>query len=133
MVKMSGETILLYNVHDKKIQKKYQLLCLKLGLRVKSVPKEQWLEPVGALIGVKDILLTGTKYEGEGFEDPMMILKIYSNRKLEQFLDGARKEGIPKINYKAVLTEYNKEWDSLHLYEELKKEHEAMSVNRSQS
>jgi hypothetical protein len=57
----------------------------------------------------------------------MMILKIYSNQKLDQFLAGIRKEGIPKINYKAVLTEYNKEWDSIHLYEELKKEHEYMT------
>lgn len=127
MVKNRGEMVLLYNVEDKKIQKKYQMLCLKLGCRVKMVTREQYRESVGALAGAKDVPLKGISYEGEAFEEPMMVLKIYSNQKLDQFLSGIRKEGIPSIDLKAVLTEYNKGWDSFQLYEELKKEHEYMT------
>lgn len=127
MIKNRGEMVLLYNIEEKQLQKKYQMLCLKLGLRVKMVAKEQFKEPVGALAGAKDVPFKGITYEGEAFEEPMMILKLYSNQKLDQFLSGIRKEGIPKIDLKAMLTEYNKGWDSFQLYEELKKEHEYMT------
>jgi hypothetical protein len=131
MGRQSGEMVLLYNIEEKQIQKKYQMLCLRLGIRVKMVAKEQFLEPVGALSGAREVPLKNEVYEGEGFTDPMMVLKIYSNQKLDQLLTGIRKEGIPKIDYKAVLTEYNKEWNSLQLYEELKKEHEYMTGQRT--
>lgn len=62
--------------------------------------------------------------------EPMMVMKIYSEQKLNQFLSGVRKEGIPRIDLKAILTEYNKGWDSFQLYEEIKKEHEAMKAGK---
>lgn len=127
MLKNRGETVLLYNIKEKALQKKYQMVCLKLGIRVRAVTKEQLLEPVGVLAGDKTTPLTGKVYEGEGFLEPMMIMKGFSSQLLDQYLLALRKEKIPKVDLKAVLTEYNKGWDSLKLYEELKKEHETMS------
>lgn len=130
MEKNRGEMILLYNIEDKTLQKKYQILCLKMGFRVKLVKPSEYKEPIGALAGAKDIPLSGILYEGETFLEPMMVMKIYSQQKLNQFLSGVRKEGIPRIDLKAILTEYNKEWDSFQLYEEIKKEHEAMKAGK---
>ena len=38
-----------------------------------------------------------------------------------------RKQKIPKINLKAMLTEHNVKWDSMTLHDELAREHEAMN------
>lgn len=130
MEKNRGEMILLYNIEDKALQKKYQILCLKMGFRVKLVKPSEYKEPIGALAREKDIPLSGILYEGETFLEPMMVMKIYSQQKLNQFLSGVRKEGIPRIDLKAILTEYNKGWDSFQLYEEIKKEHEAMKAGK---
>lgn len=128
MAKFTGETVLLYNIGDRAVQKKYQMLCLRLGLRVKLVKRGQYREPVGTLAGAGDVAREESPAEGEAvLEEPMMVLRIFSDRKLDQFLSGMKKEGIPRVDYKAVLTEYNKTWDSFRLYEELKKEHEAMA------
>ncbi|MDO4555155.1 MAG: DUF3783 domain-containing protein [Lachnospiraceae bacterium] len=130
MRKNNGETVLLYNIVDKSLQKKYQIVCLKLGIRVKAVKKEQLKEPVGALAGAKEVALHGEIYEGEGFVEPMMVMKGFGSARLDEFLLALKKDKIPKIDLKAVLTEYNKEWDSFQLYEELKKEHAVMSQEK---
>ena len=53
----------------------------------------------------------------------------------ETMLDKAlflmRKEKV-QIGLKAVLTETNQEWNSLELYEEIKKEHEYMQKNAAE-
>ena len=38
-----------------------------------------------------------------------------------------RKQKIPKINLKAMLTEHNVKWDSVTLHDELAREHEAVN------
>ncbi len=48
-------------------------------------------------------------------------------QKLDQFLNAMRKQKIPKINLKAMLTEHNVKWDSMTLHDELAREHEAMN------
>ena len=51
----------------------------------------------------------------------------FTGQKLDQFLNAMRKQKIPKINLKAMLTEHNVKWDSVTLHDELAREHEAMN------
>ena len=56
-----------------------------------------------------------------------MVLKGFTDGQLNDMLRAFRRERLEKVNLKAVLTDTNREWNSLELYEELKREHEKMS------
>jgi len=65
--------------------------------------------------------------EKPSFNDPMLVFAGFTGQKLDQFLNAMRKQKIPKINLKAMLTEHNVKWDSMTLHDELAREHEAMN------
>jgi hypothetical protein len=123
-MKQSG-VVYFYNLNSAK-GRQIKMLCLKMGLKIRVVDKMQFAEPVGAVAGVRGFELTGEPYEGEGFEDEMLLMKDFTNAALDQFLNGFRRMKIEKVALKAVLTEENCKWNSLQLHEELVKEHEAM-------
>ena len=60
--------------------------------------------------------------------EEMMVLKQFSNRRLDELLLNLRKAGVPRIALKAVLTEHNCGWTFYALYHELREEHEKMSA-----
>ena len=62
----------------------------------------------------------------------MMVMCGFTGELLDILLFQMRKQGVGKIPLKAVLTDFNQHWNSLMLYEELKKEHEAMTERRRQ-
>ena len=63
----------------------------------------------------------------EDFSDEMAIMAGFTSAQIDAFIYALRKKGVGRIDYKAVLTPYNMKWDSVQLYEEIKKEHEAMT------
>ena len=63
----------------------------------------------------------------EDFSDEMAIMAGFSSAQIDAFIYALRKKGVGRIDYKAVLTPYNMKWDSVQLYEEIKKEHETMT------
>ena len=58
----------------------------------------------------------------------MAVLAGLTSSQVDSFIRTLRKKGVGRIDYKAVLTSVNKDWDSVHLYHEIKKEHEAMTA-----
>ena len=56
----------------------------------------------------------------------VMVLKQFSDRRLDELLMNLRRAKVPRIRLKAVLTEHNSHWSFYQLYEELWKEHQAM-------
>ena len=56
----------------------------------------------------------------------MMVFAGISNQRLDQILSMMRKNGVKRVDYKAILTETNKTWTVLRLYEEISKEHAQM-------
>ncbi len=105
------------------------MLCAQQGIRVCGVSPEQYGIPLGILAG-------GTKEQQEeyraqcpapeAFEEEMMVFAFLSDKKLNQFLQAMRKNKLPRIPLKAVLTEHNAVWDSAALCRELRREEEAM-------
>ncbi len=51
-----------------------------------------------------------------------------TSAQVDAFIRALRRNGVGRIDYKAVLTPYNKNWDSVRLYREIRREHESMSA-----
>lgn len=125
-MKKGNQLVLLYEIEGKQREQTLKLICVKLGIRIKVVPKEDYLETIGYIAKIKGCTSVETVYEGEKLGEEMMVLVGFSSAKIDELLLEIRKAQIGKIQLKAVLTEYNKDWNSIQLHEELKKEHEAM-------
>lgn len=124
------ELVLLYEIGDKERERKLKLILIKLGIRIKLVKKEEYLEPLSYLAKLKGSELRKEEYEGEPLGDEMMVLIGFSGGRIDALLSEIRKARLNRVDLKAVLTDYNKEWNSLELYKELKEEHEAMAKMR---
>lgn len=121
------ETVLLYRFTDEERLSKVKKALLPLGMRLKAVKKEEYLQPIGYLAGVKEIGPSEAEYSGGDFEQEMMVMAGLSSARVDAVLLALRKSGAGRINYKAVLTPTNQHWDSVKLYGEISREHEAMS------
>lgn len=124
MVSKTNGMVLFYNLDGEK-GRSIRMLCLRMGLKIKNVEKDQYLEPIGALAGVPGFACTGAACT-ETFEDEMLVMKGFTNQMLNQFLTGFQKMKIEKVQLKAILTEMNCAWSSLELHAELIREREAM-------
>lgn len=127
------ETILLYNFTDKERVRRVQQALLPLGFRLRAVDKKDYLKPIGVLAGVKGMEAEASEYDGPELEQEMTVMAGLSSIQIDAFIKNLRKIGVGKIDYKAVLTEENRNWDSLTLYQELQKEHEKMNQKTGES
>ena len=99
-------------------------------IRVRIVEPEQYLQSIGFLAGNKAFAESPEAYDGAGFDEPMMVMAGFSERKLDLFLTEMRRKKVPPIALKAIVTTQNQAWNSLQLYRELKEEHEKMKSYR---
>lgn len=84
MIKMGGETVLLYNLNNEK-GRKIRFLLVRMGMRIRVVEKEDYGKPIGLLAGMKDVTLEDENAPVEDFEDEMMILRGFSDKRLDMF------------------------------------------------
>lgn len=119
-------TILMFNITDKTRYDGVIKAALPLRVKIKKVDREEYLQPIGYLVGNKDIDPTLEKYEGPELGDEMLLFSDLAGNKLNQLLISLKKSAV-RINLKAVLTESNQKWNTIQLYEELTKEHEALN------
>ena len=93
MIKTGGETVLLYNLNNEK-GRKIRFLLVRLGMRIRVVEKEDYGKPLGVLAGMKDVTLEDENAPVEDFQDEMLVLRGFTDKRLDAFLKGMRKEGI---------------------------------------
>lgn len=117
---MNKPMVLCYNLQGPRAQLVSQL-AKNAGIEPFLVPKEAYAQLIGALCGV--LTPTEEAYEGEGFNEEMMLMAHLKKGMLTRFLDGFRDIGIPSIPLKAMLTNNNSQWDSIKLHSELMEEH----------
>lgn len=122
--------ILTYQL-SKEITKKLEELGVQFQIRLKNVPKAFYLEPLGFLAGIPGKKKLGIRYDGEELSEEMLVFSGFNGEELDLFLTEYRKSGLPKIELKAVITEYNITWDSLSLAKELKKERQELSEKKN--
>ncbi len=120
------ETVLLINFQDEKQLRDLKMILFTLKIRMKLVEKKDYLQQLGYLAGIKEMEAVETIYKGEDLEKEMMVFAGIPNQKLDQILFMMRKNGMKRVDYKAILTETNKSWTVPMLYEEISKEHEQM-------
>ena len=121
------ETVLYYNPGRPETMKHVAMMksvLVRMGIRIRNIGPDQVMETVGYLAGMEGFQPRDTDGSADKSlpEIPveMMVLKQFSNRRLDELL------------MKAVLTEHNSAWTFYHLYEELKEEHEAMAAGNGQ-
>ena len=119
--------ILLYHLPEGERLAKIKRALFPLGMRLRAVKKEEYLEPVGYLAGVKELMPCGEVYTGDDFEKEMMVMAGLTSKQVDTVILALRKTGAGRIDYKAVLTPTNQSWNALTLYGELAKEHAKMN------
>ena len=120
---MNHPMVLLYNLDDPK-GAKIRRMALPLGLRTRLVAPEQYGLTLAALTEGEE---PESPWAGEGFEEEMLLLVNCPGPLLDRFLQGFRRNKIPPVALKAVLTPTNRDWTSLRLREELSKEWAAIA------
>jgi len=124
------ETLLVYNMQNTSKGKLLKLICMQLGIRVRVVEKEEFLQPIGYLAGLKGVEPSEERFDGEGFDDEMLILSGFTSNRMDLLFGMFRRQKMERIALKAVVTEHNWSWDSIRLHDELRQEHAYMQQNR---
>ena len=125
---MRSGTVLMYNCSGPEYSKLRQIFAM-LRLRMRPVEPERYHVPLGQLAEGKGESGEPTQAIGES----MLVFCGLGQALLNQVLEVIRLAQLPPIPLKAVLTESNKEWDTVQLYEELKKEREAIAASEKAS
>lgn len=147
------EMVLYYNPNQSPYAAKLKGVLVRMGIRIKNITPEQTGELVGMLAGMpgfaegeelwkQAIAQKESKElaENEGDQntadqssipqipEEILVMKNFTGRRIDELLLNLRKAGVPKIALKAVVTEQNSHWTFYQLYEEIKKEHLAMTT-----
>lgn len=122
------ETVLLYNFDGDRLPKVKRAL-LPLKFFIKTVSKEDFSQPIGVLAGIKGIEPVEGKYDGDGFDDEMIVMGGFTSAKIDALVRALNKNGIGKIDLKAVITPTNVNWNSVELYKAVKADHDEMNKN----
>lgn len=120
------------------MEKKAQILCYhlpwdertrklrrylnKAHIQLRMVEPAEFLHPLGFLFEIPGFGPSPQFNLGQNFSEEMLVMKDFSNEQLDAFLAFFREEGLAPVTLKAILTPVNQHWNSLRLYEELKKE-----------
>ncbi|OUO38616.1 DUF3783 domain-containing protein [Flavonifractor sp. An306] len=119
---MNHPMVLLYNLNNEK-GGKIRRMCLPLGLRSRLVEPAEYGLTLSQLVEGQT---PETPWAGECFSEELLLLVNCPGPLLDRFLQGFRRNKIPPVGLKAVLTPTNSGWTSLELREELAKEREAI-------
>lgn len=127
-------SVLLYNFTDKARIDKVKFIFVLMGIRIKTVEKEDYRKPIGVLAGVPGMAEEAENRERiekaendrqakrELFSDEMLVICHLTDAQMDRMLSYFRKEGI-QIPLKAALTPVNQHWNSLELHAEIMREH----------
>ncbi|WP_367566364.1 DUF3783 domain-containing protein [Lacrimispora sp.] len=129
----AGKEMVLYYQPESDRQKgngtkaaKLKSVLVRMGVRIKNISQEQMGQTVGFLAGLEGF----EEKEAEAcppVEEELLVMRNFSNSRLDELLMNLRRAGVEKIALKAVLTDTNCKWKLYDLYQELVKEHEVMS------
>ena len=119
------ELAMFYNFSDERFRKaKFALMPLKI--QVKKVEKEDFNQPIGFLAGIKGVEPAAEKFDGNSFDEEMIVMHNFTNKTIDSLIKALNKCGVGRVPLKAVITPTSKDWDSLTLIKALKADHEEM-------
>ncbi len=115
------EIILLYNILDDGRNNKIKKALRNKNIVLRKVSKNDYKMPIFQLLTGMSTT-SETCYRGEELSDEMIVFAI-RRENLDSVLAALKDEGI-YVPYKAVVTEKNGWWNSIQLFNELRREHE---------
>ena len=130
------ELVLYYSTGDPRMKKQEMMMksvLVRMGVKIRNVAPDQVMESVGYLAGVPGFEKREVLQQPEAEEkmpqitEQMLVMKDFTNRRIDALLLNLRKAKVPKINLKAIVTEQNAGWSFYHLYEEIGEEHRKMN------
>lgn len=122
---VSRETVLYYDPAGGERAAALKAILVQMGARIKNVPPEAVGQTVGCLLGRKGYDARENP-EAPALAEPVLVLDGFTDKRLEILLREMKKHGV-SIAYKAIVTETNIGWLFHQLYDELAREHEAVS------
>ena len=120
---MKPPVLLTYNLHGERAAK-IRMAAMRFRVRLRAVEKREYARPLGELVESGP----DGDWNGEAFDEEMLVMAHFPNPLLQAFLQGMRRAGVRPVALKAVLTPTNAAWDSNALHAELCKEREAISA-----
>ena len=105
---------------------KLKAVLVRMGIRIKNITPDQVNQTVGYLAGFNGFE-ESEQEDCPSVEEEILVMKNFSNQRIDELLLNLRRAGVPKILLKAVITDTNCKWKFYDLYLELKKEHDTMS------
>ena len=119
---MKQPVLLTYNLRGERATKT-RMVAMRFRVRLREVERREYARPLGELVE------SGPEgdWEGEAFDEEMLVMAHFPPALMQAFLQGLRRAGVRPGGLKAMLTPTNAQWDSLALYRELCKEREAIS------
>ena len=118
---MAVETVLMYNCSGEQWAKLRQIF-LMLRVRIRPVEADQYGLTLEELLDRSE---EKAPVEEE-FSDPMLVFCSLTGPQLDRLLGAMKRAKLPPIPLKAVLTPTNRDWTSQQLWQELRREHQAM-------
>lgn len=95
------ELAMFYNFSDERFRKaKFALMPLKI--QVKKVEKEDFNQPIGFLAGIKGIEPVAEKFDGDGFDEEMIVMHNFTNKTIDSLIKALNKCGVGRVPLKAV-------------------------------
>ena len=126
------ESVLLMNFKDKKQLKGIQMIAFfaESKKKIRMVGERDFFYSRSGLpwLGVEGIAPSEETFTGEAPEHEIMVFAGVSDAKLQRMLTEIRRNGIRKVEHKAILTPTNVHWNTIELYEELEQERQAMEA-----
>ena len=89
---MNNSVALLYNFNEEKL-KMIKMVCMMMQVRFKEVARAEYEQPLGALLGISGIENHGEVYQGEEFQEEMLVLHGFDGSKLQKFLIALQRVG----------------------------------------
>ncbi len=128
---MNREMVLYYTPADTPNVAKLKGVLVRMGVRIKNISAEQTGQTIGYLAGLPGFEEAKQQEAESAVTEPIpcevLVMHNFTSRRIDELLLNLRKAGAPRIALKAVVTEHNSHWTFYHLYEEIKREHEAMT------
>ena len=118
---MKSGTILMYNCIGEKHFKMKQIFAM-LRLRMRTVTPDRYHL---TLLELAENVGENAAEAPEAIPETMLVFCGVNSALCNQVLEVLRTANVPQVDLKAILTQENQSWDSLKLYEELKKERES--------
>lgn len=120
--------VVLYNLsEDSSRGERLRSILKDLGISAEEITDKDLNETVGYLAGLEGYEQAKEDYEGSGSDEEFMLMCNLPESLLDRFLEMMMENGL-RINHKAVVTEYNKDYEFHELVDDIGGEHDVFQA-----